>query len=165
MGLALSACSQASQRPAAPAAAEVDEATNTRAWSLLSNGLVGNWEAHVERGVVKVGYRLISNGSALLETFVTPSGKETASVYHRAGNRVIVTHYCGQGNQPRLRVVSADEASVRLEFLDATDVDPNEGVMRSLLIELRPGGFDQTAAYRTGDGKDEPETLHFKRAP
>lgn len=48
-------------------------------------------------------YRSVSNGSALVETFTSSSGKETLSVYHHDGPALMLTHYCAQGNQVRLR--------------------------------------------------------------
>src|SRR5262249_23574462 len=65
--------------------------------------LAGDWEARTEKGsVIRVSYRLVSNDSVLVQSFVTGSGKETMTVFHADGARLLATHYCAQGNQPRL---------------------------------------------------------------
>lgn len=149
---------------AATAPPTLDATTRSRAWSELTAKLAGSWEAPVKSGYVRVTYQPISNGTALLERFFTVSGKETASVYHPAGDRVLVTHYCAQGNQPRLQLTQFSGNQLTFDFLDATDLDNGEGVMRRLVVDLRENAFDQTAIYRDGDGADEPTTLHFVRA-
>src|SRR5262245_7254411 len=73
-------------------------------WNQMIHALPGTWKAQSAAGAsVTETFRLVSNGSALVESFVTPSGRETVSVYHRDHDRLMLTHYCGQGNQPRLR--------------------------------------------------------------
>src|SRR5205823_2190701 len=81
--------------------------------------LAGNWDA---KGV-RVSYRMVSNDSVLVQTFTTASGKETMTVFHPDGARLIATHYCAQGNQPRLRLDPSSTAD-RLIFvyLDATNL-------------------------------------------
>lgn len=150
--------------PAPLAPSPLDQATRARAWTELSQKLAGSWKAQVGAGFVRVDYQPISNGSALMERFFTVSGKETASLYHPAGDRVLVTHYCAQGNQPRLQLTRASDNQLEFEYLDATDLDEGEGVMRRLVVVLRDGAFDQIATYRNGDGKEESTTLHFVRA-
>jgi hypothetical protein len=149
--------------PTPPAPPSLDEATRAHAWAELTSKLAGSWEAPAGGGRVRVRYEPISNGSALLERFFTVSGKETASVYHPAGDRVFVTHYCAQGNQPRLQLTQAGNGQLTFDFVDATDLDKGEGVMRQLVVVLREDAFDQTAIYRNGDGADESTTLHFVR--
>ena len=129
--------------------------------------LVGNWEAKVEKGgTIRVGYRLVSNGSVLVQTFVTPSKKETLTVFHRDGHRVLATHYCGQGNQPRLaldRAAPTDTAFV-FRFVDATNLASPEDEHLTRL-ELRLDGADSYTEFETYEshGKADVTTLRFKR--
>ena len=66
--------------------------------------LTGNWQASVgtKETVIHLNLELISNNSALVETFTTSSGHKTLTIFHPDGNRLLATHYCAQGNQPRL---------------------------------------------------------------
>lgn len=117
-----------------------------------------------EQRSYRVSYRVVSSGSALVETFTSgTSGKETLSVYHRDGGALVMTHYCAQGNQARLEATVATRESVVFAFLDATNVGADQDVMQRLSIVLRPDGFDQISVYRRLDGVEESATLRFFR--
>ena len=128
--------------------------------------LVGDWEARTDQGgIIRVSYRLVSNDSVLVQRFVTPSGKETLTVFHPDGARLIATHYCAQGNQPRLRL---DPASAKdrfvFTFLDATNL-PKPSAAHLVRLELQLETATQYTEIETyqEDGKPDVTTLHFKR--
>ena len=133
------------------------------AWAELQRGLVGRWKATTpDSRTYASTYRLVSNGTALVETFVSgTSGKETLSVYHRDGGTLMLTHYCAQGNQARLKATVATRENVVFAFLDATNVAAEQDVMQRLSIVLRADGFDQVSVYRHPDGIEESSTLRF----
>jgi hypothetical protein len=131
--------------------------------------LVGVWEAKLESGgVIRVEYKMMSNNSILVENYRTPSGKETLSVYHMDGERLLLTHYCGQGNQPRLVYDAKQSRPQRLlfTFLDATNLaSPEKERMVRLEAKFVDGEhFEQVSIYRAGK-KEEATTLHFERVP
>lgn len=70
-----------------------------------------------ETGVVGASFRLTSAGSAVLERMFpdSPDGHEMVNMYHADGERVLMTHYCAAGNQPRLEVRATDDEN-RLEL-------------------------------------------------
>ncbi len=165
--LALSACTPViglgATDPSAPSAKW--SADTDAAWTELQRALVGQWKATTpdNRSFV-LAYRLVSNGTALVETFSSSaSGKETLSVYHRDGATLMLTHYCAQGNQARLKAVTATRAKVVFTFLDATNVAAEQDVMQQLTIALRPDGFDQETVYRLQSGALQTTTLRFSR--
>jgi hypothetical protein len=124
----------------------------------------GRWRATTpENRTIETSYRLVSKGSALVETFTSSSGKETITVYHRDGRALMLTHYCAQGNQARLKATEATRDRVVFTFLDATNATPDQGVMRRLAFVFRPDGFDQESVYRGSEGAEESTTLHFVR--
>jgi hypothetical protein len=132
--------------------------------------LVGDWEARTPKGsTVRVCYRLVSNDSVLVQSFFTSSGKETLTVFHRDGKRLLATHYCAQGNQPRLKLEDPpkDPASPALvfSFLDATDLATASAVHLTRL-ELRLTGAGRYTEIETysENGKEEATTLEFERA-
>jgi hypothetical protein len=150
-----------------PALTGVKWASDTDvAWAELQRALLGQWKATTAQNkTFTVSYRLVSNGTALVETFTSvSSGKETLSVYHRDGAALMLTHYCAQGNQARLKAVEATRERVVFSFLDATNVAAEQDVMQRLSVVLRPDGFDQEAVYRSSSGAQESTTLRFFRA-
>ena len=108
----LPACApELSTRAPAPSGSNPRWAGDTGpAWSDLSRALAGRWQATTrENRTIVTSYRSVSNGSALVETFTSSSGKETLSVYHHDGPALMLTHYCAQGNQVRLRATMATQ--------------------------------------------------------
>jgi hypothetical protein len=102
--------------------------------------LVGEWEGVAGEGKpAKASYRLVSNGSTLEETLKPGEEDPMITVYHLDGDRIMVTHYCGAGNQPRM-VTSANDNTPNVfafKFLDATNMaGPGAGHMRDLTVTL-----------------------------
>jgi len=68
----------------------------------------------------------------VLEEFLgkEPGGvRSMATAYHFDGAQLVATHYCGVGNQPRMRATSYDpaEKTLRLEYWDITNLgDPGQ---------------------------------------
>jgi hypothetical protein len=169
LALALVGCSpEITFGSPAAAAPSAKWATDTdAAWAELQRALVGRWKATTpdNRGFL-LAYRLVSNGTALVETFTSSaSGKETLSVYHRDAGALMLTHYCAQGNQARLEAIAATREKVVFAFREATNVAPGQDVMQQLTITLRPDGFDQETVYRLASGALETTTLRFAREP
>jgi hypothetical protein len=153
--------------PPATAPGGVKWASDTTvAWTELQRALAGRWKATTaENRVIIVSYRVVSNGSALVETFTSATtGKETLSVVHRDGAALMLTHYCAQGNQARLKAIEATRERVVFSFLDATNTAAEQDVMQRLSFVIRADGFDQESVYRLPNGEQESTTLHFFRA-
>jgi hypothetical protein len=131
----------------------------------MERSLVGSWRAATpDNRSVDVSYRVVSNGSALLETYTSASGKETLSVYHRDGGALLVTHYCGQGNQARLKAVEADLGRVVFAYLDATNVGPEQSVLHRLVLSWGPADrLDREEIYEQPGHEADTTTLHFAR--
>ena len=119
------------------AAPKAEDSSGAAAFARLKT-LVGTWEADTSVGKVQVKYELIGGGTVLVEH---EAGEMPAmmTVYHLDGNRLLLTHYCMAGNQPRMEARSFNPATGELEFqfLDATNLaDPNTGHMHSAKLRL-----------------------------
>jgi hypothetical protein len=129
--------------------------------------LVGEWEAKLPSGsVLKVSFRLFSGDSTLVETYGVGSNRETLTLFHKDGARVIATHYCGQGNQPRLVLDAAStESRLSFGFLDVTNLaTPQSSHLTALRIELGDADHFEMSETYTRDGKDGTQTYSFLRA-
>ena len=130
--------------------------------------LVGTWTAPLATPgkQLQVSFKLISNDSTLLETYVTPSGRETITVFHMDGPRLLATHYCAQGNQPRLALIRATDAPAQwiFDFVDATNLaTPQSSHLHHLEVAVTDADhFTMVETYRE-NGKDDPETHQFSR--
>jgi hypothetical protein len=86
--------------------------------------LIGNWEGKFEDGRAHgLSYRLTAAGTVLVETWTLAPGRESMTLYSMDGNNLIATHYCPQGNQPRLQFASgSDPGQLTFEFRDGTNL-------------------------------------------
>jgi hypothetical protein len=137
------------------------------AWTAMRRVLSGTFRATTpENRTITASYKLVSRGSALVETFTSASGNETMTVYHRDGHALVLTHYCAQGNQAHLRASETTNDRVTFTFASATNATSDQSVMQTLAFAFRADSadsFDQESVYRTPSGELEASTLHFQR--
>lgn len=134
------------------------------AWTRMTHDLPGKWESTSPSGKpLHLEYRLISRGSALVESWSPGSAAETVTIYHPDHAALLATHYCAQGNAARLRASSVTPGRVDFTGTGAANVSRGQGVLDHLSIAFVPGGFDLVETYRQPDGRHETETLHFQR--
>jgi hypothetical protein len=96
--------------------------------------LAGEWEANTDMGKARVTYTLIAGGTALVERETSDQMPEMMTVYHFDGKRLLLTHYCAVGNQPRMEATAFDPATgeLKFRFLDATNLtSPAAGHMHN----------------------------------
>jgi len=136
-------------------------------WDRLTS-LVGDWEGTVAEhpGKVTLSYRLVSNGTSLMETMDVADHSETmVTMYAPDGDRIIATHYCSAGNQPRMAakgVAAGDRLD--FQFLDATNVgDPKAEMMRALTVEFQDSDHFRQLWTSRADGKDHTGTFAYAR--
>jgi hypothetical protein len=132
--------------------------------------LVGSWETKAPDGSRSTAtYELVSAGSALLERIGGMGHKDMdmVTVYHPDGDRLVMTHYCSAGNQPRMATEPARSETGRLHFafLDATSLAaPSDGHMHDLVVTfVDQDHFDAEWTWQA-DGKGEKKVFHWVRA-
>lgn len=149
----------ATETPAQPAATAAEAA-----FERLST-LVGNWS--VADRDLEISFELIANDTVLVETWTTRGQKRSLTLYHRDGDRLLATHYCPQGNQPRLVFQPGPEAhDLSFTFLDATNLpDPDQSHQFSLGFDFTDpeGRVSRSETYLAG-GEASPSSLILERS-
>lgn len=129
----------------------------------LKSLAVGEWQGTTETGAsVRVNYRTISRGTALVEIWQPGTRAETMTVFHRDGERVIATHYCAQGNQPRLALDGKGGDGFAFDYFDATDLQDGASHLHRLAFSPSGDGVQREETYRGADG-DETSRLRLRR--
>jgi len=101
--------------------------------------LAGDWEATTAEGKSRLSYEIVSGGTALLERESSEKMPAMLTLFHLDGERLLLTHYCVAGNQPRMQARAFNPETGELEFrlLDATNLaSPNAGHMHNVKIRL-----------------------------
>jgi hypothetical protein len=88
--------------------------------------LAGNWEASPIPGATapSVSYELTSGGTVVMETLFGGSPHEMRSLYHIVNGELVLAHYCGLGNQPRMRLRKGSRDPLFFDFDGGTNFDP-----------------------------------------
>jgi len=112
--------------------------------------LAGQWQGETKEGrTLKVSLRPTAGGSVLVETWTLAPGRESLTLYHLDGDQLLATHYCPQGNQPRLRLRSVD-AQGRMDFVfkDGSNTDKHGGWhQHAMWIRVGEEGFTRSETY------------------
>jgi hypothetical protein len=108
--------------------------------------LVGEWQGVGEGAEQQTSsFRLTSKGSALVETLAPSPEDAMVNVYHPDGDAIVMTHYCGAGNQPQLRCEKAGDTYV-FKMTGITNWKKGEPRMTAVTIALAdPDHMSQTA--------------------
>ncbi len=128
--------------------------------------LVGEWTASGPDGAVRTVYRLASAGSVLVETIAPGTKDEMITLYHMDNGKLMLTHYCAAGNQPRMRLDEAASSPgvLAFTFLDGTNLaGPDAGHMhRVKLTFVDDDHVDAEWTWKAGS-QEKPEVFHYAR--
>jgi len=126
--------------------------------------LDGTWEGKALNGQpLEVAYRVTSNGSAIISEI---KGKEDMiSMFNLDGDRVLLTHYCAVGNQPRMVAsASPDGKTFTFDFVDATNLPTPDAAHMIRMVLAMPDANHHTEEWTFSDhGKEHKEVFDLRR--
>ena len=130
-------------------------------------GLVGTWrQADKPDSPLRIQFSLTAGGTVVVEEWMRGNQSHSLTLYHRDGETLMATHYCPQGNQPRLTLSPTSAAKVlRFRFRDATDLDAEkEAYVTAIAFDMsQKDTVIRSETYRQL-GKDEASQLRLVRA-
>jgi hypothetical protein len=150
------------------ALAAVAEPNSQQSFNLLKS-FSGTWEGKNAQGMpVRVSYRSTAKGSALMSEIFMPemkSEEDMISMFHMDGDRLLLTHYCSSGNQPRMVAsLSPDGKSITFDFLDATNLaTPKTGHMNRVIFTVVDANHHTEDWRFIQDGKEIVELFDLHR--
>jgi hypothetical protein len=129
--------------------------------------LVGEWDGTDPTGKhVEDTIRLVSNNTALEETFQSDKDNQMVTMYTPDGNRLALTHYCSQGNQPRLQTpaVTASSNEFAFAFTGAANLASNDDMhMHGMTLKIENNDHFSETWTLMANGKERTETFHLTR--
>lgn len=146
------------------ATAVVAESDARKSFQQLA-GLEGNWAGKNSQGEsIEVSFRMTAGGSALMSEIHGHGSENMITMFHMDGDRLLMTHYCSVGNQPRMKVVASDAKSVSFEFVDGTNIKPGDHHMQHVTF-TQPDATHHTEEWTFLDhGKEMKEVFTLERA-
>src|SRR6266436_2121222 len=129
--------------------------------------LEGTWEGKNNQGQsLKVTFRETAGGSALLSEIHGMVPENMVSMIHMDGDRLRMTHYCGAGNQPRMKAsLAPDGKSVSFDFIDATNLSSLDAGHMQHVVFAMPDADHHTEEWTFLDhGKEMKELFTLQRS-
>ena len=124
--------------------------------------MTGAWEGKSPKGQTsEVTYQLMADGKAVMAESHMISENMT-SMFYIDGDRLLMTHFCPSGNQPRMvATISPDLKSVSFDFLDATNLSgPQAGHMHRAVYYFSDADHYSEEWTWKQEGKDA--VFHFE---
>jgi hypothetical protein len=149
------------------AAAQSDVQTDSQKAFAAIKTMPGMWEGKMPDGhPVQVSFKVTAGGSAVMSEILGHGPEDMISMIHLDGpNRLLITHYCGAGNQPRMQAsVSPDGKTIAFNFLDATNLaSPDAGHMQKMVLTLVDENHHTEEWTYTDHGKEMKELFDLRR--
>jgi len=126
--------------------------------------LQGSWTGKTSSGMpVKVSFHMTAGDTTLMSEI--QGMEEMISMIHMDGDRLLLTHYCGAGNQPRMEAsISPDQKTVVFDFVDATNLDsPKTGHMHRAVFTMLSADHHTEEWDFVEDGKDQKYMFDLTR--
>ena len=131
-----------------------------KAFAAIKN-MPGTWEGNTPKGPVQVIFKVTGRGSSVMSEIV--GQEDMISMFHMDGNRLLLTHYCAVGNQPRMAAsVSPDGKTFTFTYVDATNLaSPEAGHMQRMVLTLLDENH-HTEDWTYMMPGDKPVHAHFE---
>jgi hypothetical protein len=134
--------------------------------------LAGPWEGKDSKGrPLRVSFRDIARGSAVMSE-IQKEGHDgimfsMISMIHLDGpNRLLLTHYCSAGNQPRMAATtSPDGKTITFDFFDGTNLaTPDAIYVRRLIFTIVDANHHtEDWTFAAGPGKEIKDFFELHR--
>lgn len=126
--------------------------------------LEGTWRpADKPNSKLRVTFEATAGGSVLVETW-RAAAPHSMTVYHLDGGTLLATHYCPQGNVPRLALVRTEaDGTLRFEFRDGANTDVAGGHHEAVLtLRHAEGTLTRGETYAENARPFDPATAELE---
>ena len=130
--------------------------------------LPGTWEGNTGMGPTQITFKVTAGGSAVMSEIKTNmhgKAEDMISMISMDGDRVLLTHYCSAGNQPRMQAeLSPDGKSITFTFVDATNLaSPDAPHMKSVIFNFIDDNHHTEEWHFAMPGKEMVQRFDLQR--
>lgn len=139
-----------------------DHVTPQAAFDSLKK-LAGDWEGKAGHGAdaseARVTYKVTAHGTTVMEVLFPGTPHEMISMYHLDGGKLVLTHYCAMGNQPKMMLDAKSTANeLHFAFAGGSNMDPKKDAhMHAGVIRLVDADSMEAVWEVQKDGKKAGE--------
>jgi hypothetical protein len=115
---------------------------------------------------VPVNIKVTAGGSAVMHEILGQGPENMITMFHLDGpSRLLMTHYCGAGNQPRMQAsVSPDGKTITFTTVDVTNLaSPGAGHMQHMILTLLDANHHTEEWIFLDHGKESREVFDLRR--
>lgn len=114
---------------------------------------------------LEVTYKVVSGGSAVMSEIMVPNEDMISMIHLDGPNRLLLTHYCGAGNQPRMQAdISPDGKTITFNYVDATNLSsPDAGHMTRMVLTMLDDNHHTEEWIFNDHGKVHKELFDLRR--
>ncbi len=144
-------------------ACAVAQSDAQRAFASIKS-LPGTWQGDTSMGPVKVTFKVTAGGTAVMSEIF--GHEDMVTMFNLDGpNRLLMTHYCAAGNEPRMEAsLSPDGKVITFTFVDATNLaTPDAGHMRQMVLTLIDENHHTEEWTFVDHGKEHKEMFDLRR--
>jgi hypothetical protein len=137
-----------------------------KAFSTLKT-LPGTWEGSGMEGTnsnaVRVDFKITGGGSVIMSEI--QGHADMVSMFHMDGDRLLLTHYCAVGNQPRMQAsASPDGKTLTFNFVDATNLSSRDaGHMQKMILTVLDENHHTEEWVFVDHGKEHKAVFDLRR--
>ena len=129
--------------------------------------LAGSWKGKTGEGKpLQVSFRETAGGSAIMSEILGRGSEDMVTMFYLDGpDKLMLTHYCGAGNQPRMQAtVSPDGKTLTFDFVDATNLaNVEDGHMNRAVFAVLDNDHHTEEWTFTNHGKQMKEFFDLRR--
>jgi len=128
--------------------------------------LAGSWEGNLDGQPLHVSLRVTSRGNALMHEMKGAGPDDPITMFNLDGDRLLLTHYCDAGNQPRMVAnISPDGKTIVFNFLEATNLLSTQmgHMQRVTFTFIDSDHHTENWEFAMADGKQMGGLLDLKR--
>ena len=147
------------------ACAAVAQTDAQKAFATIKS-LPGIWEGKGHDGqTLQVTFKVTSGGSAVLSEIQVPKEDMISMIHLDGPDRLLLTHYCAAGNQPRMQAsVSSDGKVITFNYVDATNLaTPDSGHMHKMILTVLDDNHHTEEWVFVDHGKEHKEVFDLRR--
>ena len=114
---------------------------------------------------MSITFKPTAGGTAVIETMFAGTPKEMINLYTADGDKIVCTHYCMLGQQPRMKQsASADDKTIKFEFADGGNIKSrDEGHMDAVALTVDGDTLTEDWTFYADGKAVDHKVFEFKK--